>query len=204
MSGLTSETGPALLLALLPALLLVACGADPAPAPDRSGDDPIFVSAAPEPGYVATIEEMYHAAPLVVLADVLAVEPGEELAVGAHPEEDSFLVMGHYTLRVERALKGSPEQTITVRRESFMTTGEGLRPIALEGITPNEVGDRVLWFLEPSGDPAAPWRSFRLQGVFEVEDGVVVSELDVDHGPAHALDGLPLDDVLGRLGLPDA
>ena len=142
---------------------------------------------------------MFDEAPLVVLGEVVAVARGATLSEGTHPDEDSFLVMGLYTVRITEALKGSPESTIIVRRTSFSQSGDELRPVALEGILPNDVGDSVLWFLEESNGNPGVWEGFRLQGIFEVRDGTVVSELNVEHGPAHQVDGRQLAEVLELL-----
>jgi len=181
------------------ALLAVACASDPTSGSPQVAGEPVYLFTAPEPGYFATIGEMFDESPLVVLGEVVKVERGEPMSEGAHPDEDSFLVMGLYTVRVTEALKGTPDPTIIVRRTSFSQSGDELRPVALEGILPNEVGDSVFWFLEESDGSPGMLQAFRLQGIFEVRDGMVVSELNVEHGPAHQVDGRLLADVLDLL-----
>ncbi len=182
-------------------LVVGACGASTnQPTGDGVGSsaDPVYVQVS-DKAYYATTDEMAAAAEIVVLGEVVKVELGETDAPGAPASEDSFTQMAFYTVAVTEALKGDPGDNVVVWRESFEVSGKEIRPISFQGILPNEVGDQVLWFLEPAAGSPGVWEQISLDGVLEVKDGLIFSELDRDGGLADRLRGKPVDEVLGTL-----
>ena len=53
------------------ALLAVACASDPTSGSPQVAGEPVYLFTAPEPGYFATIGEMFDESPLVVLGEVV-------------------------------------------------------------------------------------------------------------------------------------
>lgn len=183
------------------ALVMGACSAPTNQSTDGGAGasaEPVYLQVS-DKAYYATTDDMAAAAEIVVLGEVVRVEPGETDAPGAPAGEDSFTQMALYTVKVIEALKGDPGNSIVVWREGFEVSGKEVRPIAFQGILPNEVGDQVLWFLEPAVGNPGVWEQVSLDGVLEVKDGLIFSELDRDGGLADQLRGKPVDEVLGTL-----
>ncbi len=167
--------------------------------PDGRGQAEVGYLQVTDKAYYSTVREMFDAAEIVILGEVTQVEFGEILSGGANPQEDSFLQNALYTVEVAEVLKGDPRKNVTVVRTSYKRTGDVVRPISFQGVLPNEPGDEVLWFLEPTSDLANVWEQISLDGVLEVKDGLIFSELDRDGGLADRLRGKPVDEVLGTL-----
>ena len=162
-------------------------------------DEPVAVHAL-DKAYFGSLAEMYAAAPLIVVGTVREIELGKVLSQGAPAGEDSFLQQALFHVDVSETLKGKPTTEATVVHEAFIVSGDELRPAALEGIVAADVGDEVVWFLEPS-HVAGPdlWSFVSFDGDLRVVDGAIASDLDRDGGVASSVRGAELRELVSEL-----
>lgn len=178
-------------LTLVLGLLVAAC------APSSTESDAAILIAT-DKAHFASLGEMFDAAEIVVHGEVVKVERGEILSAGAPEGEDSFLQMGYFTIRVDEALKGATGDTIVVVREAFVTSDAGSKPVIVNGIAPNVEGDEVVWFLEQSEGRDGVWEQVSYDGLLNVRDGKVATDLDSD-GLARSLVGTQLSNLLAAV-----
>ncbi len=193
----------------LPALLLVAaCGSSPdgVPAGENTvadwrlsvGGEPVYLNIAPMQPWYGTVEEIFVGAEAVVLGEVVDVTLDYTRPQGLPVYEEDSMRSGYFTVRVDEVLKGDVGDTVVLRRPAYEQDGEGLRPVSMEGLLPNEVGDRVLWFLKFDSAKSL-WVQVRLSGLLNVRDGLVASDLAGNGQVAHRLRGQPVDELLTTL-----
>jgi len=132
-----------------------------------------------------SLAELVAISPLVITGEVQSVERGrifasdaESVDAGADPSgqgvESAFV-----TVAVDQVLVGDdPGATVLVEEEGWLVDG---RRIALDGVSPTEVGDRGVWFLVDTGDPDVPaWVSVGRVGRWLERDGLLSGpELDI-------------------------
>ncbi len=187
------------------ALVAAACSGNSGQAGSAGADQALSASGEPvyfdatDKAYFSTLGQMADAAEIVVLGEIVDVELGPILSAGAPAGEDAFLQMALYKVRVDEALKGSPDEVITVARESFVVSGDDLRPLSFNGIMPNQVGDAVLWFLETVPSNPGMWEQVSLDGLLGVSNGRITTDLDGKERLANSLKGQPLASVLAEL-----
>lgn len=166
--------------------------------PQRSpAADPVLLHVSDKAHY-ESLEDLFIASTLVIHGTVVEVVPGEVLSSAAPEAETSHLQMAEYTVRAIDVFKGQAGPMITAIRESYAVNAEGVRDVSLNGISPNAVGDTVLWFLEESEGRPGLWEQISLDGLFLVEDDKVVSEL-ISDGLGRRLTGSPLSAISDRL-----
>jgi hypothetical protein len=192
------------------------CAADPASSAQATSSPPAVAEdgarVAGEPyhletvdkAYFQTLGEMYLASELVITGEVAGVEPGGILgATGGHPDEGGLPQMGVITVRIDEVLRGQFEgPTVMVVRESYFNERGTLRPLSLDGLVTDKVGDEVLWFLEHSaGRPAGTYEHVSLDGLLYILDGAVTTPLEGEGRLAHRLIGTPIADLLDDLAV---
>jgi hypothetical protein len=161
-------------------------------------DQIVDMEVAPWPTYFATLQDMFDESEVVVTGTVVAVELDgilfPDVAVGLDDTPRSAV----YTVAVEEAFKGDPHPKIPATRISFVRAGDELRPVLLNGVPPNQVGDQVLWFLKVDADSAV-FTEVSMSGLLRIEDGVITTDLYGDVQIAHRLVGRSTTDVFKEL-----
>jgi hypothetical protein len=163
--------------------------------------DPYYMSAV-DKAYYQSLEEMYKASEIVLVGEVVEVEPGEILSgVGVHPDEEGFPQMGVMTVRVDELLRGSLKgSTVTVVRESFLNDDGELDPLILEGFGAEQVGNDVVWFLEQRpGRSDEVYEMISFDGLLYIEDGVISTPRAGEGTLAHQTAGRSADEVIDEL-----
>jgi hypothetical protein len=178
-------------------LLLTACAGAASELEATNEAEPVYMQIT-DKAYFSSLEEMAEAADLIVAGEVVTVELGDILSEGAPPGEDSFPQKAIYTIKVSQVIKGPASDMIQVIRTSYVRSNDELRPISMQGVLPSEVGDEVLWFLEPSRTEGM-WVPVSLDGILEVRDGSIVSELDSADRLGRKLEGLAISELLSEL-----
>ena len=117
-----------------------------------------------------------------------------DVAVGL----DDMPRMAVYTGAVDEVFKGDPSQIIRTTRASFVRYGDELRPVLLNGVPPNQAGDRILWFLTSNSDPAEYFQ-VSISGLVVILDGVITTELYENVEGVQELKGELADDVFAWL-----
>lgn len=115
---------------------------------------PVAVDATSSYAF-ATLEQMIDNSDLVVRGRVVATERGP--LVG---EADASVVSRVVTLQVDDVLGGRLAASTTTDRGTILIEEEGWlpdgRPLIVDGVTPSQVGDDGIWFLQVSPDPDLP------------------------------------------------
>lgn len=113
---------------------------------------PLDVVAA-GPSYT-TLAEMMAASDLVLVGEVRGVGDGRTITDPTDP------VVGIHTRLVDvevlQLLAGDASGTVVVEEEEALLDGT---PIVVNGVAPSRVGDRGVYFLVASDDPAAPYHA---------------------------------------------
>ncbi len=184
--------------AILLALLSTSCGS-PASSVDgvNLSGGPVYMQVT-DKAYFTSVSQMYDASELVIVGEISAVTLDDVLSRGAPVGEDSFPQLAIYTVTVDEVLKGRASSTIDVVRTSFVSSENGLRPVSMQGILPNEIGDKILWFLEPSRR-AGEWVQVSLDALLEIRGDRVVSELDSADRLGSRLNGQSAQPLLAAL-----
>lgn len=137
---------------------------------------------------------MAEAAELIVIGEVVNVElAGGEIGAGAG--EDSFPQMALNTVEVTEVIKGTPMDEVVVGQLSFQRGSDGLREVAVDGVLPSRVGDRVLLFLEQAPNSEWDWEAVSLDGLLWLDGGTVRSTITAGRLGAE-LNGQLLDVVV--------
>jgi len=161
-------------------------------------DEIVDMEVAPWPTYFATLKDMFDDSEVVVTGTVVAVELDGVLFPDVAVGLDDMPRSAVYTVAVEEAFKGDPPPQILATRISFTRSGDELRPVLLNGVPPNRVGDQVLWFLAFNPDTAA-FSAVSMSGLLTIEDGVITTDLYGDVQIAHRLVGRSAEDVFAEL-----
>lgn len=190
-------------LVAISALLLSACStSDPGQSSSSQPSADQFQEFLwTDKAYFVSMKDMFDAAELVVVGEVAEVERGEQMDFGDPEVEDAYLQMAEYKIAVEQVIAGpeNPPEEVTVVREGWYATEGTERRVSMDGVGPNEVGDRVLWFLEASDGRAGKWEHVSLDGLLMLERGKVATALDRPGGVAQSMNGAPIDQVLEAL-----
>ncbi len=189
-------------------MLVPACSSGERSPADGSPSEEVVVQGEPyymsavDKAYYQTLAELFNAAEVVVVGEVVKVEPGVILSgAGVHPDEEGFPQMGVITVRVDQLLRGAVKgSTATVHRESFLNEAGELRPLILEGFGPDRVGNKVLWFLEQRPDwPEGIYEMVSFDGLLYIEDGMITTPRSGEDTLAHETAGRSAADVIAEL-----
>lgn len=162
------------------------------------GGEPLYLNVAPMQPWYGTVEEMFTGAEAVVLGEVVDVTLDYTRPPGLPVYEEDSMRNGFFTVQVTEVLKGEVGDRVVLRRPAYMQDGEDLRPVSMEGLLPNEVGDQVLWFLRFDPDQAL-WVQVSLSGLLNVKDGIIATDLAGNSQVAHQLRGDSVEDLLTTL-----
>jgi hypothetical protein len=173
----------------------------------ETADPGADIAVVPSSGDVdpESLAELVAISPLVVTGEVQSVERGRVFApdarsvdAGGDPfDEGAGVESSFVTVEVDRVLVGEdPGSTVLVEEEGWLADG---RRIALDGVPPTQAGDRGIWFLVDTGDPAVPaWVSVGRVGRW-IERGGTLSGPPLDIPIAIDLQDRSLDDVVADI-----
>ena len=161
-------------------------------------DEIVDMEVAPWPTYFTSLQDMFDESEVVVTGTVVAVELDGILFPNVAAGLDDMPRSALYTVAVDEAFKGDPHPKIPATRISFVRAGDELRPVLLNGVPPNRVGDQVLWFLKVDAGSAV-FTEVSMSGLLTIEEGVISTDLYEDNQLAHRLKGQRSEDVFAKL-----
>lgn len=164
-------TRPGNLLGSLPAVAIVAgsiiAGLVLLNAQDVGRPEPVAVSSSAPT--LASLEALVTASDVVVVGTVVDTDAGRTITAPDDP--DAGIRTRLVAVDVSQTLVGRPLESLLIEEAASFTDGT---PIAVDGMTQLEVGDRAVWFVVSETTDAMPYyAAVNAQGRYELVGATV-------------------------------
>lgn len=149
-------------------------------------------------GSPGSLGELTERTDLVVVGEVVAVQPGRVMfAPEDEPEEQVLDVI----VSVKEVLSGeTPTRSIVIEMDGWEIADDGTagRLIIVNGVSPPAVGDEMVWFVNKQDgmvDSAQRYGLASYDGIYFVNDGVLSSTVDGQESLGQRTTGMTLEEL---------